>query len=133
MVAIVTAIIAASIVTIFSTVELENLKAKQQKADIVAKLGLMASKEISNLQTELIRMTSEVVRSLEKYWSNIDTIQHVLVVCDVVDRQVNVIEYVMQAAMGGHVSVASFTEMHYARVAMQISREARDAGLEPVA
>jgi hypothetical protein len=35
MIAIVTAIIAASVVTIFTAVELEKLKAKQQKADIV--------------------------------------------------------------------------------------------------
>jgi hypothetical protein len=124
MVAIVTAIIAASIVMIFTAVELEKLKAKQQKADIVAKLGLMVSKEISNSQTELIKLTSKVVESLEKYWSNINTIQHVLLVCDVVDRQVSVMESVMQAAMGGHMSMAAFTQMHYACIAMKISREA---------
>jgi hypothetical protein len=129
MVAIVTAIISVIIVTIFTAVELEKLKAKQQKVDIVAKLGLMASKEISNSQTELIRLTSEVIGSLEKYWSNTDTIQHVLLVCDVADQQVTVMESVMQAAMGGHVSVAAFTEMHYARLAMKISREAKDAAL----
>jgi hypothetical protein len=112
MVAIVTTIIAASIVTIFTAVEPEKLKAKQQKADIVANLVLMESKEISNSQMELIRLTSEVVGSLKKYWSNIDMIQHVLLVCDVADRQVSVIESVMQAAMGGHVSVAAFTKMH---------------------
>jgi hypothetical protein len=133
MVAIVTAIIAAYIVTIFTPVELEKLKAKQQKADIEAKLGLMASKEISNSQTELIRLTIEVVGFLEKYWSNIDTIQHVLLACDVAGRQVGAIELVMQAAMGGHVSVVAFTEMNYARIAMKISREARDAELQPVA
>jgi hypothetical protein len=44
MVAIVTAIIAASVVTIFTAVELEKLKAEQQKADIVAKPELMADK-----------------------------------------------------------------------------------------
>jgi hypothetical protein len=101
MVAIVTAIISVIIVTIFTAVELEKLKAKQQKVDIVAKLGLMASKEISNSQTELIRLTSEVIGSLEKYWSNTNTIQHVLLVCDVADQQVTVMESVMQAAMGG--------------------------------
>jgi hypothetical protein len=99
-------------VTIFTAVEPEKLKAKQQKADIVANLVLMESKEISNSQMELIRLTSEVVGSLKKYWSNIDMIQHVLLVCDVADRQVSVIESVMQAAMGGHVSVAAFTKMH---------------------
>jgi hypothetical protein len=133
MIAIVTAIISSSVMTIFTAVELEKLKAKQQKADIVAKLGLMASKEISNSQLELIRLTSEVGGSLEKYWSNIDTIQHVLLVCDVADRQVSVMESVMQVAMGGHMSVAAFTKMHYARIAMKISREAKDAGLLPVA
>jgi uncharacterized protein YPO0396 len=67
MVAIVTAIIAASIVRIFTAVGIEKLKAKQQKADILVKLGLMVSKEISNSQAELIRLTSELVGSLEKY------------------------------------------------------------------
>jgi hypothetical protein len=80
----------------------------------------------------VIRLTSEVVGSLEKYWSHIDTIQPILLVCDVVDRQVSVMESVMQAAMGGQVSMAAFTEMHYARNAMKISREAKDAGLQPV-
>jgi hypothetical protein len=42
-------------------------------------------------------------------------------------------ESVMQTAMGGHVSVTAFTELNYARVALKIGREARDAGLEPVA
>jgi hypothetical protein len=93
------------VVTIFTAVELDRLKSKQQKADVVEKLGLMVSKEISNSQLELIRLTGEVVGSLDKYWSNIDTIQHVLLVCDVAERQVSVIELVMQAAMGGHVSV----------------------------
>jgi hypothetical protein len=40
---------------------MDRLRAKQQKADTVAKLGLMGSKEISNLQVELIRLTSEVM------------------------------------------------------------------------
>jgi hypothetical protein len=35
--------------------------------------------------------------------------------------------------MEGHVSMAAFMEMHYARIAMKISREAKDAGLQPVA
>jgi hypothetical protein len=105
MIAIVTTFIAASVVTIFTAVELDRLKSKQQKADVVAKLGLMVSKEISNSQLELIRLTGEVVGSLDKYWSNIDTIQHVLLVCDVAERQVSVMELVMQVAMGGHVSV----------------------------
>jgi ABC-type transporter Mla maintaining outer membrane lipid asymmetry permease subunit MlaE len=42
MIAIVTAFIAASVVTIFTAVELDRLNAKQQKAETVAKLGLMA-------------------------------------------------------------------------------------------
>jgi hypothetical protein len=50
MIDIVTVFIAASVVTIFTAVELDRLKSKQQKADVVAKLGLMASKEISNSQ-----------------------------------------------------------------------------------
>jgi hypothetical protein len=132
-IAIVTAFIVASVVTIFTAVKLDRLKAKQQKVDIVAKLGLMASKEISNSQQELIRQTSEVVGLLDKYWSNIATIQHVLLVCNVAERQVSVMESVMQAAIGGHVSVAAFTELHYARVALKIIREAKDAGLQPVA
>jgi hypothetical protein len=93
----------------------------------------MASKEISNSQQELIRLTAEVVGSLDNYYGNIDTIQHVLLVCDVADRQVGVMESAMQAAMGGHVSVAAFTKLNYARVALKINRDARDAGLEPVA
>jgi hypothetical protein len=109
MLAIVTAFVAASVVTIFTAVELDRLNAKQQKAATVAKLGLMASKEISNSQLELIRLTQEVVGSLDQYWANIGTIQHVLVVCDVAERQVSVMESVMQAAMGGHVSVTAFT------------------------
>jgi hypothetical protein len=133
MIAIVTAFIAASVVTIFTAVELDRLKAKQQKADTVAKLGLMASKEISNSQLELIRLTEEVVGSLDQYWANIDTIQHVLLVCDVAERQVSVMESVMQAAIGGLVSVTSFTELHYARIRLKIGREAKDAGLQPVA
>jgi hypothetical protein len=44
MIAMVTAVIAASVVTIFTVVELDRLIAKQQKADTVEKLGLMASK-----------------------------------------------------------------------------------------
>jgi 23S rRNA U2552 (ribose-2'-O)-methylase RlmE/FtsJ len=61
------------------------------------------------------------------------SIQHVLIVCDVADQQVDVIKSVMQAAMGGHMSVAAFNKMHYARVAIQIKRDPRDAGLKPVA
>jgi hypothetical protein len=133
MITIVTAFMASSVVTIFTAVELDRLRAKQQKADTVAKLGLMALKEISNSQLELIRLTEEVVGSLDKYWANIDTIQHILLVCDVAERQVSVMESVMQAAMGGHVSVTAFTELHYARIALKIGREAKDAGLQPVA
>jgi hypothetical protein len=40
--AIVTAVVAASVVTIFMAVELDRLRAKQQRANTVAKLGLMA-------------------------------------------------------------------------------------------
>jgi hypothetical protein len=130
---VVTIIIAASIVTIFNTIEIEKLKWKQQKAEIMAKLSRMALKEISNSQTELIRLTSKIVGSLAKSWANMDTIQHVIVVCDVANRQVDVIKSVMHAAMGGHVLVAAFAEMHYARVAIQIQRDVRYAGLEPVA
>jgi hypothetical protein len=108
-IALVTAAIAASVVTIFTAVELDRLRAKQQKADTVEKLGLMASKEISNSQVELIRLTSEVVNALDSPWGNIDTIQHVLLVCNVADKQVSVMESAMQAAMGGHVSLAAFT------------------------
>jgi hypothetical protein len=132
-IALVSAVIAASVATIFRAVELDRLRAKQQKADTVAKLGLMASKEISNSQVELIRLTSEVVNALDNAWGNIDTIQHVLLVCDVADKQVGVMESAMQAAMGGHVSVAAFTELNYARVALKINRDAKAAGLEPVA
>jgi hypothetical protein len=79
----------------------------------VAKLGLMASKEISNSQVELIRLTAEVMNALDAAWGSIDTIDHVLLVCDVADKQVGVMESAMQAAMGGHVSVAAFTELDY--------------------
>jgi hypothetical protein len=127
------AIVTASVLTIFRAVALDRLNAKQQKADTVAKLGLMASKEISNSQLELIRLTQEVVGSLDQWWANIDTIHHVLLVCDVAERQVSVMESVMQAAMGGHLSVTAFTELNYARIALKIGRGARDAGLEPVA
>jgi hypothetical protein len=109
------------------------MRVKQQKADVVAKLGLMASKEISNLQVELIRLTAEVTNSLDAAWGSIDTIDHVLLVCDVADKQVSVMESAMQAAMGGHVSVAAFTELDYARVALKIDRDARALGLDPVA
>jgi hypothetical protein len=90
MIAIVTAFIDASVVTVFTAVELDRLNSKQQKADVVAKLGLMASKEVSNSQLELIRLTGEVVGSLDKYWANIDTIQHLMLVCDLAERQVSV-------------------------------------------
>jgi hypothetical protein len=133
MIAIVTAFVAASIVTIFTAVQFDRLNAKQQKAATVAKLGLMASKEISNSQLELIRLTQEVVGSLDQYWAKIDTIQQVLLVCDVAERQVSVMESVMQAAMGGHVSLTAFTELNYARIALKIGREAKDAGLQLVA
>jgi hypothetical protein len=93
----------------------------------------MGSKEISNSQVELIRLTLEVVNALDSTWSNIDPIQHVLLVCDVVDKQVGIMESAMQAAMGGHLSVAAFTELNYARVALKINRDAKAAGLEPVA
>jgi hypothetical protein len=132
MIAIVTAVIAASVVTIFMAVELDRLKAKQQKADTVAKLGLMVLQEISNSQLELIRLTKEVMGSLDAWWVNIETIQRVLLVCDVAERQVSVMESVMQASRGGHVSVTAFTELKYARIALNIGRDARDAGLEPV-
>jgi hypothetical protein len=121
------------VATIFTAVELDRLRSKQQKADTVAKLGLMASKEISNSQVELIRLTSEVVNALDSAWGNIDTINHVLLVCDVTDKQVGVMESAMQAAMGGHVFVAAFTELNYARVALKINRDAKAAGLETVA
>jgi hypothetical protein len=132
-IALVSPVIAASVVTIFTAVELDKLRAKPQKADTVAKLGLMALKEIFNSQVELIRLTSEVVNALDNAWGIIDTIQHVLLVCDVAEKQVGVMESAMQAAMGGHVSVAAFTELNYARVALKINRDAKAAGLEPVA
>jgi hypothetical protein len=93
----------------------------------------MASKEIANSQLELIRLTGEVVGSLDKYWANIDKIHHVLLVCNVAERQLSVMESVMQAAMGGHVSVTAFTELHYARITLKIGWKAKDAGLQPVA
>jgi hypothetical protein len=114
-------------------VELDKMRAKQQKADTVAKLGLMASKEISNSQVELIRLTAEVTNALDAAWGSIDTINHMLLVCDVADKQVGVMESAMQAAMGGHVSVAAFTELDYARVALKIDRDASAVGLDLVA
>jgi hypothetical protein len=42
-------------------------------------------------------LTKEVVSSLDAWWADIDTIQHVLLVCDVAERQVSVMESVMQA------------------------------------
>jgi hypothetical protein len=57
----------------------------------------------------------------------------VLLVCDVADKQVGVVESAMQAAMGGHVSVAAFTELDYARVALKIDRDSRAVGLDLVA
>jgi hypothetical protein len=132
-IALVSAVIAASVATIFTAVELDKMRAKQQKADTVAKLGLMASKEISNSQVELIRLTAEVTNALDAAWGSIDTINHVLLVCDVADKQVGVMESAMQAAMGGHVSVAAFTELDYVRVALNIDRDARAVGLDPVA
>jgi hypothetical protein len=131
--ALVSAVIAASVAKIFTAVELDRLRAKQQKADAMAKLGLMALKEISNLQVELIRLTAEVTNALDAAYGNIDTINHMLLVCDVADKQVGVMELPMQAAMGGHVSLAAFTELNYARVALKINRDAKAAGLEPVA
>jgi hypothetical protein len=68
MIVIVTAVVAASVVTIFTAVELDRLNAKQQRVDIVAKLGLMASKEISNSQLDFIRLTKEVVSALDNAW-----------------------------------------------------------------
>jgi hypothetical protein len=82
---------------------------------------------------ELIRLTSEVMNALDNTWGNIDTIQHMLLVCNVADKQVGVMESAMQAAMGGHVSLAAFTELNYGRVALKINRDAKAAGLEPVA
>jgi hypothetical protein len=41
-------------------------------------------------------------------------------------------ESAMQAAIG-HVSVAAFTKLNYARVALKINRDARAVGLDPVA
>jgi hypothetical protein len=89
-IALVSAVIAASVATIFTAVELDKLRVKQQKADTVAKLGLMASKEISNSQVELIRLTAEVTNALDAAWGSIDTINHVLLVCDAADKQVGV-------------------------------------------
>jgi hypothetical protein len=132
-IALLSAVIAASVATIFKAVELDRLRAKQQKADTVAKLVLMASKEISNSQVELIRLTAEVTNALDAAWGSIDTINHVLLVCDLADKQVGVMESAMQAAMGGHVSVAAFTELNYARVVLKINRDARAVGLDPVA
>jgi hypothetical protein len=132
-IAFVSAVITASVATIFTAVELDKLRAKQQKADNTAKLGLMASKEISNSQVELICLTAEVTNALDAAWGSIDTINHVLLVCDVADKQVGVMESAMQAAMGGHVSVAAFTELNYPRVALKINRDARAVGLDPVA
>jgi hypothetical protein len=75
-IALVSAVIAASVAKIFTAVELDKMRAKQQKADAVAKLGLIASKEISNSQVELIRLTAEVKNSLDAAWGSIDTIHH---------------------------------------------------------
>jgi hypothetical protein len=133
MIAIVAAMVAASVASIFTAVELDKMRAKQQRTDMVAKLGLMATSEISNLQEELIRLTAEVTRSLDAAWGSMDTIDHVLLVCDVADKQVHVMESAMQAAMGGHVSVAAFTQLDYATVALKVERDARAVGLEPVA
>jgi hypothetical protein len=78
-------------------------------------------------------LTQEVVGSLDQWWANIDTIQHVLLVCNMAKRQVSVMESVMQAASGGHVSMTAFTELIYARIGLKVGRDARDTGLEPVA
>jgi hypothetical protein len=112
-IALVSAMIAASVATIFTAVELDKMRVKQQKADAVAKLGLMATLEISNSQLELIRLTAEVTNSPDAAWGSINTIDHVLLVCDVADKQVSVMESAMQAAIGGHKSVAAFTQLYY--------------------
>jgi hypothetical protein len=131
-VTIVIALVSA-VATIFTAVELDRLRVKQQKAYAVAKLGLMASKEISNSQVELIRLTAEDTNALDAAWGSIDTINHVLLVCDVADKQVGVMESAMQAAKRGQVSVVAFTELNYVRVALNINRDAKAAGLDPVA
>ncbi len=133
MIAIVAAMVAASVASIFTAVELDRMRAKQQRSETVAKLGLMATSEISNSQEELIRLSAEVIRSLEKTWAGMNTIDHVLLVCDVADKQVHVMESTMQAAMEGHASVAAFTQLDYGTVALKVERDARAVGLEPVA
>jgi hypothetical protein len=55
MIAIVSALVAASVASIFTAMELDKMRVKQQKTDMVAKFGLMAMSDISNSQVELIR------------------------------------------------------------------------------
>ena len=131
-VAIIAATVAASVVTAFTASELAGMKKEEARQAGLLQTGLFTSLEMSNSLTELNRVTEEVLVAIQDYYATMETMEHVALVCDIVDRRIAVITSVLQSAMHGRVSVAAFTETHYARVAMQVERDARDAGLAPV-
>lgn len=130
------AIIAASVATtvggVYLAAEIHRIKQKQERLDYLSSLHIKATKAIGNSEEELNRLTQEVVGVLDRYWTSMDTIGHVQLVVDVVDRRLTVIEAAYEAAMQQKVAVTSFTELHFARTAMKVERDARQAGLQPV-
>jgi hypothetical protein len=58
--------------------------------------------------------------------------EHVNLLITAVDRCMEVITSAFQCAMDQKISVLSFTELHFARTAMKMERNARQAGLIPV-
>jgi hypothetical protein len=126
------AVLAATIGGVYLAKELERQKRREELYAGISALTLDGVAQLSSTQEELNRITEEVIKLLGSDIRTWYTIEHVNLLITAVNRRMEIIMSAFQCAMDQKISVLSFTELHFARTAMKVERNARQAGLIPV-
>jgi hypothetical protein len=126
------AVSAATIGGVYIAAELERQKLREELYTGISALTIDGVTHLSSTQEELNRITQEVVNSLGSEARTWYTSDHVKILITAIDRRMEVITSAFQCAMDQKISVLSFTELHFARTAMKVERDARQSGLIPV-
>jgi hypothetical protein len=126
------AVSAATIGGVYLAEELERQKRPEELYAGISALTLDGVAQLSSTQVELNRITQEVVKSLGSEARTWYTSDHVNILITAIDLRMVVITSAFQCAMDQKISVLSFTELHFARTAMKVERDARQSGLIPV-
>jgi hypothetical protein len=123
---------AATIGGVYIAAELERQKRCEELYAGISALTIDGVNHLSSTQEELNRITQEVVNSLGSEARTWYTSDHVNILITSNDRCMEVITSAFHFTMDQKISVLSFMELHFARTAMKVERDAQQSGLIPV-